>query len=349
MELKHDKTVYIRLFRIWQKTGTNPFKKQREFVPIECPGCGETINTPYCPHCGQKYVVTKRKKNNVTEFFKGSFENIPFLNDDAKRTFVHILLRPGYMIRDYLNGKNSSYMSPMTSLIIFYAFFALVSNIIAPEVGQERESNMDKIIKEIDKNGINIETSDSTKLMATSEMLDSLSGGGSGLIINNKDKTKEAIEATTDAISLYTWFHLDTNPEKADTKFKASIAALEKQFRNGGITLFLGNLIFMTIAIWFVFRKKYGISFSASAAISAYILCQFCFFMLFFLLATWGGKTEIGILIMAILMVWDFIQLFGLDRRKALRKTIHVGLAIGGEYAILCMIAGAIVSLKLLI
>jgi len=29
-----------------------------------------------------------------------AFDDIPFLNDDAKRTFAHLLLRPGYMIRD---------------------------------------------------------------------------------------------------------------------------------------------------------------------------------------------------------------------------------------------------------
>jgi len=116
--------AFHRLFRIWRHTGEMPFKGgQERLASIECSSCGHTVDTPFCPYCGQPY------RNNGS-FFKGSFDNIPFLNEDAKRTFIHLLLRPGYMIKDYINGKNSRYLAPLTALIIFYAFFALASSII---------------------------------------------------------------------------------------------------------------------------------------------------------------------------------------------------------------------------
>ena len=74
-----------------------------------------------------------RSRSRKGDFYKGAFDTIPFLNDDAKRTFVHLLLRPGYMIRDYIKGQHERYLAPLTSLIIFYAFFALISAIVNPE------------------------------------------------------------------------------------------------------------------------------------------------------------------------------------------------------------------------
>ena len=55
-----------------------------------------------------------RKKGNGV--YMGTREAIiPFLNDDSKRTFSQLLLRPGYLMRDYiLRGKHESYLAPLT-------------------------------------------------------------------------------------------------------------------------------------------------------------------------------------------------------------------------------------------
>ena len=99
---KHRLKVRLRAFAIWQKLGFMPWSKSRS-------------------------------RSRKGDFYKGAFDTIPFLNDDAKRTFVHLLLRPGYMIRDYIKGQHERYLAPLTSLIIFYAFFALISAVVNPE------------------------------------------------------------------------------------------------------------------------------------------------------------------------------------------------------------------------
>ena len=99
---KHRLIVRLRAFAIWQKLGFMPWSKSRS-------------------------------RSRKGDFYKGAFDTIPFLNDDAKRTFVHLLLRPGYMIRDYIKGQHERYLAPLTSLIIFYAFFALISAVVNPE------------------------------------------------------------------------------------------------------------------------------------------------------------------------------------------------------------------------
>ena len=74
---------------------------------------------------------------------------------------------------------------------------------------------------------------------------------------------------------------------------------------------------------------------SATAAAAAYVLCQFCFFMLFTLIISFGGNAKIGFWLMAILLVFDYCQLFGINWKNGLRLTIKTGLAYFLLYAIL--------------
>lgn len=105
---KQKLAIRLRAFGIWQKLGYFPWRKPAEARD------------------------EKRKNKSSRDFYKGAFDSIPFLNDDAKRTFTHLLLRPGYMIRDYIKGDHERYLAPFTSLIIFYAFFALVAALLQP-------------------------------------------------------------------------------------------------------------------------------------------------------------------------------------------------------------------------
>ena len=292
----------IRLFRIWQLTGRRPFAAKRSaLAPIVCPYCGTTFDTPYCPECGQAY-----KSRRHDGFYKGSFDSIPFLNEGAKRTFVHLILRPGYMIRDYIRGMNSSYLAPLTALIIFYAFLALVSSVVAPlsTLGGSR-AKADRI-EEI-FSSVMIEQSEGT----TTDQL----------IRSRMSKVGTALS------NAYIWLHLDTMPEEVDTRLEQSVAAMETTLRSRGVPRFLGGLILLTICIWLVFRKKYQLSLSASATTASYILCQFCFFMLLAVLVSLGKDEKISGLIMAALLLVDYRQMFGISWRRSLSLTIKTALA----------------------
>ena len=103
MAHKHSLRARMRAFHIWQVLGENPWA-----------------------------VARKKKKKADGGFYTGAFDSIPFLNDDAKRTFLHLLLRPGYMIRDYIRGDHERYLSPLSALVIFFSFFALVAALLKP-------------------------------------------------------------------------------------------------------------------------------------------------------------------------------------------------------------------------
>ena len=290
----------LRLFHIWQVSGKWPFRPQRG----EEREAGET-------HTGG-------------EFFKGSFDSIPFLNSDAKRTFAHLLLRPGYMIRDYMRGQSSSYLAPLTSLIIFYAFLALVSSVASPYEPDKGASAMAEKIE---------------------ALFNDVAAGQSDGTVTGIDVEKRMNRMGSALSRAYLWLHLDTAPEEVDTRFEQSVAALEATLRSQGVPRFLGQLILLTLAIWLVFRKKYGFSFPASATTASYILCQFCFFMLFAVLVSLGKNDEVSGAIMAVLMLVDFRQLFGLSWKTSAWQTLKVLLMqilISGTLLLLVMLAGAI-------
>ncbi|MBP5335344.1 MAG: DUF3667 domain-containing protein [Bacteroidales bacterium] len=257
--------VRWRAFRIWQKLGYLPWSRPK-------------------------------KKSKKGDFYEGAFDSIPFLNQDAKRTFVHLLLRPGYMIRDYIKGQHERYLAPLTSLIIFYAFFALISSIVNPELPSHNEAE-DK------DHSVQVQTS--VDSLAVTE----------GAFWKN-DVIIKRIDTYFDLLSL------DKHPELVDTPAKASLAALEGAIRNKGIDLFLGNFLLLWMAMWLALKKR-GMSISACAAASAYILCQFCFFMFLSLFLSKQHQGEIGGGLTAILLMIDYRQLLGVGWKKSFRLTLR--------------------------
>lgn len=280
----HAWDVRWRAFRMWQNLGFNPWKQPKE----------------------------ERKKGSK-DFYKGAFDSIPFLNDDAKRTFVHLLLRPGYMIRDYIRGRHEIYLAPLTSLIVFYAFFALVSSVLQP-------------IKEVPKKPLSF---DQEKLSETIP-----------------DTRGAQLVRNTVIIVHRGWnlLHLDQYPEEVDTQHEASLAALEGALRSQGIPLFLGDFFFLWLSMGVVLRR-YKMRPSAHAAAAAYILCQFSFFMLFAVLISWGKKTSIDAFLMLILLVVDYRQWLGLGWKKSLRLSISTGIMYFVMYAAILLVISSLTVL----
>jgi hypothetical protein len=286
----HSWDVRWRAFRMWQNLGFNPWQRPKE----------------------------ERKKGSK-DFYKGAFDSIPFLNDDAKRTFVHLLLRPGYMIRDYINGKHDIYLAPLTSLIVFYAFFALVSSILQPIQLQEKERANPPFSK---------------YEMSTENLPDTR---GAQLVNNTVRIVRKG----------WILLHLDQYPEEVDTQREASLAAFEGALRSQGIPLFIGDFLMLWLAMC-VSLRRYTMGKSAYAAAAAYILCQFCFFMLFAVLFSWGKKTSIDAFLMGILLVLDYHQWLDLGWKKSIRLTISTGIMWAIMYgAILLVISSLTVLLAL--
>jgi hypothetical protein len=280
---KHSFKSRCRAFAIWQKLGYFPWHRPEE----------------------------KKVRKRSGDFYKGAFDSIPFLNDDAKRTFSQLLLRPGYMIRDYIKGAHERYLAPLTALIVFYAFFALVAAVLQP-VQQHK--------KEIAPN-LNLEAED----------------------FENPEQAKHfsLVKNTLTTIQKgWVYLHLDQYPEEVDTQHESSLAALEGTLRSQGIPLFAGQFLLLWLAMSLALHRRYKQRMSAYAAASAYILCQFSFFMLFTLLFSFGKSAEIGILLIMVLLMWDYHQWLGVPWKKSFWLVLKTGLWYGLLFGLVVLVAG---------
>ncbi len=269
-----------------------------------------------------------KRRRKGSDFYKGAFDSIPFLNDDAKRTFSHLLLRPGYMIRDYIRGDHERYLAPLTALIVFYAFFALVSSVLQPVQQRAHETAE----KELDW------TKDTVLVVQNSPWLK-----GSLEVDQNNPYMVQLTDRIVRIVRRgYVLLHMDQYPEEIDTQRESSLAAFESALRSQGIPLFLGEFFFLWFAMARVLRR-YRMGMSAYAAASAYVLCQFCFFMLFTVLFSWGAKATISILLMFALLVVDYHQWLGEGWKKSARLAIRTGIWYGLFYGLLLILISLLV------
>ena len=279
---KHAFKSRLRAFAIWQKLGYLPWRKRKE----------------------------KKDRKRSGDFYKGAFDSIPFLNEDAKRTFSHLLFRPGYMIRDYIKGAHERYLAPLTALIVFYAFFALVSAVMQPVQLSRKDFNPIG----------NLDVKDFEKPEQAERFL---------LLKNTLGTIQKG----------WVYLHLDQYPEEVDTQHESSLAALESTLRSQGIPLFAGQFFLLWVAMSLALRR-YKLRMSAYAAASAYILCQFSFFMLFALLFSFGKSAEIGIILIFVLLMWDYHQWLGVPWKKSVWLVLKTGLCYGLLFGLVALLVG---------
>ena len=279
----------LRLYAIYRELGYIPWRKPR------------------------KPRKVRKERQGV---YIGVKEAIPFVNDDAKRTFAHLLLRPGYLMRDYiLRGQHEKYLAPLTALLVFYTFFTLLVAIVQPK--EAKEPLGDAFLRgfkdvTLVENDVALE-------------LDSLASNTRG------DRFVRSLFGTVRETLFIT--RLDKYPEAVDTPWKESLAAFESNLRSKGIPLFLGNFLVMWMAMGILLRKR-GISFSGAAAASAYVLCQFCIFMFLALLVSLGQRAELGVALMGVLLFIDYRQWLGLKNKPAFWLTVKTGL----WYLLICIL-----------
>ena len=291
MPRKHTYKTRLRAFRIWQQLGYNPWAK---------------------PRMGHRQAddVSRNRKG---DFYKGAFDSIPFLNEDAKRTFTHLLLRPGYMIRDYIKGAHERYLAPLTALIVFYAFFALISAVLQPVQHHEKTDDL-SLTEDVDFSS-DFASADRQRIMKNVVYI-----VGQG----------------------YYFLNLDRYPEQVDTRTEGAIAALEGTLRSQGIPLFLGEFLLLWLSMGLCLRKQ-EVRWSAAAAASAYVLCQFCFFMLFALLLTWGESKSVSIVLMLLLITLDYRQWLGLRWRKSIGLALKTGVVYVVIYGLILLMVSMVV------
>ncbi|MFZ1264092.1 MAG: DUF3667 domain-containing protein [Chitinophagaceae bacterium] len=91
----------------------------------DCLNCGTLVQGPYCHNCGQENVVPKE---TFWHMFTHFFYDITHFDSSFFHTIHHLILKPGFLSKEYMVGRRVSYLHPVrmyvfTSAIFFLLFF----------------------------------------------------------------------------------------------------------------------------------------------------------------------------------------------------------------------------------
>ena len=103
----------------WQQN-FRPATKHREDENV-CKNCGLHYKGSFCPNCGQ---TANTKRFTFRNAIMMTLEVWGMGNRSMPRTMLELIVRPGYMIRDYLNGKRIAYFPPVKMLFVFCIFLS---------------------------------------------------------------------------------------------------------------------------------------------------------------------------------------------------------------------------------
>lgn len=136
---KKKRKVWLRAFRIWQH-------RPHEVAPLveetqQCASCGTVYTGQYCPRCGQSKIVGRFSFKKALTLF---FDTWGIGNRSMTRSIRDLLLRPGYMIRDYIRGMQSAYFPPFKMFFLLTALSLLVENSSALILGAEKEQTKEQ-------------------------------------------------------------------------------------------------------------------------------------------------------------------------------------------------------------
>ncbi len=80
-------------------------------VPSHCVTCGEPLSGRYCSQCGERSL--DGHTYSLRHFAAEALENLAHLDGRILRTFRALLVRPGALAKDFLDGRRKPYLGPV--------------------------------------------------------------------------------------------------------------------------------------------------------------------------------------------------------------------------------------------
>ena len=112
-----------KAFCEWQRRPPQLIKKSDELH--HCYTCGEEYHGSYCPQCGQSARIGRYSFKNAVLLFLDVWG---MGNRGMFRTLRDLILRPGYLIRDYISGMQMAYFPPFKLLFLLTALLLIVDS-----------------------------------------------------------------------------------------------------------------------------------------------------------------------------------------------------------------------------
>lgn len=226
-------------------------------------------------------------------FFRGSIDSaLPFFSGETMNTLLQLVFRPGYMIREFLRGKDNHILNPMTALIVFFALQVVLSSMVVTN-GFRVEENVYQTV---------LEKMNASEFRSEHDWDDQF-----------------ALQIVQELYQIYRITHLDQFPDYVQTHSQQFLAGLEGWLRGQGVFTFIWQMLLLMCSLWIVGHRRYRLTFSASACIAAYMLCQYCFYNTVLMLFSLGQYMTIPFWLVVLFLYENIYQLLGIGHRGTLR------------------------------
>ncbi len=91
---------------------------------LTCLNCGAPLSGQYCGQCGQR---STNRLISLFELIRDAFGDLFELDSRLWRTLHPLLLRPGQLTRNYLEGRRARYMPPFRMYLVLSLIFFVVA------------------------------------------------------------------------------------------------------------------------------------------------------------------------------------------------------------------------------
>lgn len=90
----------------------------------DCLNCGTRLKGQYCGVCGQR---ARNRLISLWELISDAFGDLFEIDSRLWRTLIPLLVRPGHLTRDYLEGRRVRYMPPFRTYLVLSVIFFVVA------------------------------------------------------------------------------------------------------------------------------------------------------------------------------------------------------------------------------
>ncbi len=92
-------------------------------LTLVCANCGTALNGEYCAACGQHH---EPHLHTVAHFAAEAIESISHADSRLWKTLWYLLARPGFLTREFFEGKRVRYLPPFRLYLVISVLFFLV-------------------------------------------------------------------------------------------------------------------------------------------------------------------------------------------------------------------------------
>ena len=131
----------------------------------ECATCGTRYEGNYCPRCGQSAKIGRYSFMNAFLLYLDVWG---LGNRGMFRTLRDLILRPGYMIRDYLRGMQMAYFPPFKMYFLLFTLSLLVDSGLNIQGVNRLDKTEEESVENVQKETASQETIDRSKIKSLS-------------------------------------------------------------------------------------------------------------------------------------------------------------------------------------